>query len=162
MQRKRTDALKAKWAKQTKHGEGKTRLYRIWASMKQRCNNPHDHAYQEYGGRGITVCREWEDDYLEFKRWALANGYADDLSIDRIDNDKGYSPQNCRWATREEQQRNRRNNRYVLYNGESMLLAELAEQYGIGIRVLWNRLYKLGWQIEKALTTPVKHYERGN
>ena len=84
-----------------KHGEGhdnKTRLYSIWCGMRQRCNNPNRTAYNLYGGKGVKVCDEWND-YLKFKEWATTHGYADNLSIDRIDSSKGYYPENCRWIT---------------------------------------------------------------
>ena len=140
----------------TKHNEGKTRLYTIWRTMKQRCHNPHDQAYQRYGPRGITVCDEWKTEHLEFKEWALNNGYKEGLTLDRINNDLGYSPDNCRWVTRSEQQHNRRDNRIITYNGETKTMTEWASCYGIGRGILWNRLYKLGWPFEKAVTEPAR------
>lgn len=91
-----------------KHGGEGTRLYRIWKGMKQRCYNNKTHNYQNYGGRGIDICDEWKDNFPAFRDWSLKNGYADDLSIDRIDNDRGYSPDNCRWADRVTQRANQR------------------------------------------------------
>lgn len=92
----------------TTHGKSRTRLYRILTGMKSRCYNPQSHKYPLYGARGITVCDEWKNSFQAFYEWAIANGYSDDLSIDRIDNDRGYSPNNCRWSTVTEQNRNRR------------------------------------------------------
>ena len=91
-----------------KHGMSNTRLYNILKKIKDRVLNPKNKAYQDYGGRGITICDEWKNDFMSFYNWAMSNGYSDELSIDRIDNDGGYSPENCRWTTSIIQNRNKR------------------------------------------------------
>jgi hypothetical protein len=91
-----------------KHGDAGSKLYQVWANMKQRCLNSRNKRYKDWGGRGITVCKEWLESYDKFKAWAISSGYREGLSIDRIDNDGDYCPDNCRWATASEQRRNQR------------------------------------------------------
>lgn len=132
------------------HGGFGTKLYNVWRGMKKRCYNPKNKFFKDYGGRGITVCDEWRDDFAKFRDWAMANGYREDLSIDRIDNDKGYSPDNCKWATREEQGNNKRSNRAFLVNGKKKTMAELCREYQKNRGKVEGRL-KNGWTIEEAL-----------
>ena len=126
--------------------------------MKERCNNPSCRDYRHWGGRGITICDAWNNDFLAFKEWALANGYKDGLTIDRIDNDGNYEPSNCRWTTKKVQSNNRRGLHYLTYKGESKTITEWSNITGIKVTTLYMRLKKYGWSIEKALTTGV---ERG-
>ena len=140
----------------TTHGGSGTRLNKIYRAIKQRCNNPQNPAYENYGGRGITVCAEWLNSFEAFRDWALANGYRDDLTIDRIDNDGPYCPENCRWVTMKQQGNNRRSNRVLTYNGENHTITEWAELTGINLHTLMGRLYVRGWNVEKALTTKVR------
>jgi hypothetical protein len=121
--------------------------------MLRRCNNPKDTGFKHYGGRGIKVCAEWEKDYTSFEKWALSSGYDDQLSIDRIDNNKGYSPDNCRWADRKTQMNNTSVNRRYTYNGESHTIKEWSEITGVNESMLRSRLNR-AWTIEDALTTP--------
>lgn len=129
-----------------KHGDAKqghmVRLYNIWARMKCRCTNRTDELHRRrYLDRGITVCEEWED-YCTFKEWALANGYDDSLEIDRIDNNKGYSPENCRWATRSQQVLNRENTRYFSVNGVEKPLKEWCNIVGANYKTMHGYLMK--------------------
>jgi hypothetical protein len=138
---------------QTVHSKSRSRIYRIWASLKKRIQNENNKNYKDYGGRGITICEEWESNFQAFNEWAISNGYTDNLTIDRIDNDKGYSPDNCRWITRKKQCNNKRNNSYITFRGSTKTLSEWAEEYGIQSSTILMRLRR-GWSIEKALTTP--------
>ena len=137
-----------------KHGGRNERLYRIWRSMKERCFCETSKDYNNWGGRGIVVCDEWKDDYAEFRNWALANGYEDDLTIDRIDVDGNYCPQNCRWVDWRTQSSNRQTTMRFAVNGEIKTLPELADEYGIKYTTLYQRVCKYHWSIEKALSVP--------
>lgn len=134
-----------------KHGKRNTRLYKIWCCIKDRCCNRNYIAYPNYGAREITICDEWKDDFMVFHDWAVNNGYADNLTIDRIDNNKGYSPNNCRWATRRQQNRNRRITKLITYKGETKPLAEWCEILGLNYKTVFARLKYYNWSIEKAL-----------
>lgn len=142
--------------KNSKHHDYKTRLYRIYNGMKYRCNLETDTGYKWYGSRGIKVCEEWMKDYQSFKNWALNNGYADDLTIDRIDNNGDYEPLNCRWVSVDEQQQNTRRTMKIEYQGLVYSMRKLAKKFNINHNTLYGRL-KRGWSIEKALTPPRKN-----
>lgn len=133
-----------------------SRLRGVWTNMCTRCNNPNSPRYADYGGRGIAVCEEWRHTFAPFEKWAIENGYRDDLTIDRIDVNGDYSPENCRFVSYREQNQNRRDNVMLTFNGEQRCLTEWARIQGIGQSVLSNRL-KRGWSVEKALTYPVDH-----
>jgi hypothetical protein len=137
----------------TTHGKSKTREWRIWASMKARCNNPNNEAFENYGGRGISVCKRWEESFEAF--WEdMGPRPSDSHSIDRINNDGNYEPGNCCWTTNTVQCRNRRSNRLLTFNGKTQSVAEWADELGIKSQVIANRLRR-GWSVEATLATPV-------
>lgn len=139
----------------TKHNQFGTRLYNIWGNMNYRCNCKNATQYQRYGGRGIKVCDEWQD-FQNFYEWAMKNGYTDELSIDRIDVNGNYEPSNCRWVTWKEQANNRRNTRYLTYNGETKCVKDWEIETGINSVIIKNRIDRLGWSVERALTEKVR------
>ena len=132
------------------HGKCGTRLYNIFQGMKKRCYNKHRKDFYEYGGRGISICDEWLNDFQTFYDWSMSNGYDDNLTIDRIDNDKGYSPANCRWVDIKTQSNNTRKNVYLGYNGETMTLAEWSRKLNINRNTLKAR-YRKGWSDKDCL-----------
>ena len=138
----------------TTHGLSNTRLFRIWRGIKTRCNNSNSPEYNRYGARGIKVCQEWLDDFMNFYNWAMSNNYSDDLTIDRIDVNGDYCPDNCRWATPSEQANNKRNNRIVEYKGQKYTLKQLSVKYNINWHTLLGRL-EANWSIEDALHKPL-------
>lgn len=145
--------------RETRHGKRQSRLYGIWSGMKSRCYNPKRSNYRNYGGRGITVCAEWLENFSAFYDWAMTHGYTNSTTIDRIDNNKGYSPENCRWVSRKVQNNNRRWCHEITFRGETHTLSEWAEITGISRDTLKNRL-NLGWPLERALTEPVRPTKR--
>lgn len=136
----------------TSHGMSDDRLYRTWAHMKERCSNPNVRNYVDYGGRGITVCEEWKT-YEPFAEWALSHGYTDSLTIERIDNEEGYSPDNCRLATPLEQASNKRSNHTFTIDGVTDTMTNWARKYGIKPTIVFDRLFD-GWSEYEALTIP--------
>ena len=147
----------------TAHGKYKTRIYRIYIGMKQRCYNENCPSYDRYGGRGITVCDEWRGRYgfHHFYDWSMENGYTDELSIDRIDNDGNYSPKNCRWVDRFVQNNNFSRNRNYTYNGETHSLSVWGRirPNGLNYETLRSRL-RDGWSVEKAFSEPYHTREK--
>jgi len=133
--------------------------YKCWEQMKQRCYNPNKDGYRNYGGRGIKVCRQWRN---SFERFLLDIGARPSLdhSVDRIDNDGDYSPENCRWATAEQQGRNRRDNLLVEFQGRRMLLVEVPRPRGMGYNTLKQRVIVLGWPLARALKRKVRSYRK--
>ncbi len=134
------------------HGMSDTRLYAIWNQMKQRCYNANTLYYENYGGRGITICEPWRENFIAFYDWAMQNGYQDGLTIDRINNDFGYCPDNCQWVDSVAQANNRRSNRRYEINGETHNVTEWANLRGVNPKLVFERLYA-GWDIEGALDT---------
>ena len=147
--------------KYTTHGQSKTRLYAIWADMKQRCLNGGNQFYKLYGGRGIAVFDGWLDDFQAFYDWAINNGYKKKLTIERINNDGDYEPNNCTWITQSEQCRNRRNCHYVTYKGETKNITEWSKTLGIRRSCLYAR-FSSGWSVEKAFNTPSQRKAASN
>lgn len=133
------------------HGMRRHPAYIIWAKIIQRCTNPSVERYPQYGGRGITICDAWRHNPGAFCQWAIENGFAVGLQIDRIDNDKGYSPENCRFVTVKQNCRNRSTTRWIEYKGTRKSAAEWAEEYGIPYSKMMARIDRCGWTVGQAL-----------
>jgi hypothetical protein len=129
------------------------KLYKTWTGIKNRCYNQKSAHYQNYGKRGISMCEEWRNSFVEFNKWCRDNGYRVGLSIDRINNDGDYEPDNCRWVTQDVQANNRRSVVYIEYDNTTMSMSEWARLKGMSLQVLRYRL-NAGWPTEKALETP--------
>lgn len=125
------------------HKQSGTRLYQIWLGIRKRCFNEKDARYMDYGGRGITVCDEWKNDFVPFYEWALSNGYSDDLTIERIDNNKGYAPNNCRWATIKEQCQNRRSNILITIGNTTKNLTQWCEMFNLDSKMVFARYHRM-------------------
>lgn len=141
----------------TKHHQSGTPLYSVWLGIKDRCLNPKSKQYFNYGGRGITVCDEWLGEYgsTNFCKWSLDNGYKKGLELDRIDVNKGYSPDNCRWVSNSVQANNKRTTRFITYNGKTQSLADWCREYKLPYVTIQGRLSN-NWDFERAITTPIK------
>lgn len=146
----------------TTHNQRHTHLYEVWKGIRQRCKNPKRKGYHNYGGRGITICEEWDKSFQAFYDWSYANGYSTEnqkneklkLTIDRIDNNGNYEPSNCRWVDRKTQASNMRTTKLITINGETKCLAEWFRNYNISSWTYYTRI-KYGWTIEEALTKPI-------
>lgn len=134
-----------------KHGKSKTKLYQVWNGIIARCENPHSNRYEYYGGRGIKICKEWRSDFVTFHDWSMANGYKEGLSIDRINLNGDYEPNNCRWATNKMQANNTSRNRYIEYNDEIKTVKEWSEFFGFNYKYFHEKLKKCDWDLGKLL-----------
>lgn len=136
-----------------KRAEYKSLWYR-WHGIKKRCLNVNNERYHQYGGRGIKICEEWLASFDNFAEWALNNGYSEELTIERIDVNGDYCPENCKWVTLQEQSRNKRDTKWVDYKGEHIQLIKLCEREKVCYDTVHDRIYKRGWSVEKAINEP--------
>lgn len=136
-------------------------LYRIWGMMIERCYNEKNKNYKNYGGRGVTVCELWRNDFKEYYNWCIENGWRKGLNIDKDKIGDGllYSPETCCIITSKENQNNRRDNILVEYNGEKLTLSELSDKYEVGYKLLWRRFIKYKWELHRAIVTPTKKFK---
>ena len=135
----------------TKHGLEKHPLYNTWKNMKKRCNYPNASEYKNYGGRGISVCEEWSNSFQNFYDWAINNGWSKELTIDRIDTNGNYYPENCRWANVETQMNNMTKNHYIEYNGDTYTLSTLSKHLNISYNIVRYRLSNCKWTVEQLV-----------
>lgn len=142
------------------HGENRSPLHYMWLNIKKRCR-PDFIQHKDYADRGITVCDEWKEDFWAFRCWAVENGYEKGLTIDRIDNDKGYSPDNCRFVDRYVQANNTRKNRFITIDGETKTVAQWARVYGVNPDLIHCRIRR-GWSEQDAVTVPSWTYSRAH
>lgn len=156
--------LAKEWGKSrmTTHGLSDHPLLRVWDGIIQRCTNPNANGYKNYGGRGVSICNEWRNDFKMFHDWAIENGWQKGLQIDRINNDDGYYPENCRCVTRLVNTRNKRTNVNITFNGETKCITDWAKSIGISYAALKVRVFKNKWPLEVALTKPkcTRHADR--
>lgn len=144
------------------HGLTGTKVYSVWASMKDRCTNPKSKAYKWYGARGIKVCDEWIESFESFNQWMIENDYQEGLTIDRIDVDGDYEPSNCRLITQQEQLLNTRRSVFYTYNGKTQTIREWADELGIKYMTLYGRLRTMKWDVERAFEESVTTIPKGS
>lgn len=145
----------------TIHNPSHYRIYHIWFDMKRRCYQKQNKRWQKYGGRGIKVCPDWLNNFQAFFDWSMANGYADNLTIDRINMDGDYSPENCRWADKFQQANNRSNNHYITYNGETKTMMEWSKELEMSYTTLRKRI-NAGWDVKVAFERPIGRWVDDN
>jgi len=137
-----------------------TRLYQEWTGIKSRCVYSGSNKYKYYGARGISMCKEWEESFSTFAKWAMENGYADNLTIERRDYEGDYCPENCTWIPKSEQSRNTHNNLLLTYKGKTQILDDWCKELNLDYKRTHNRLKKLGWSVERAFTESVNVKKR--
>ena len=144
-----------------RHGMSHTRLYYVWNNIKKRCYEKTNPAYKNYGGRGIKMCDSWKDSFESFAEWAKNSGYSDTLTIERINVNGNYCPENCTWIPGNEQQNNRTTCQLYTYKGETKNLMEWCNYFGLPYMTIYTRLFRLKWDFERAISEPI-HVEKSN
>lgn len=144
------------------HGLSATKLYRVWGGMKSRCNNQKDEAYHNYGGKGIRVCDEWNNDYVVFNEWAKSNGYKSGLTIERKDCNGNYCPENCTWIPKSDQSNNTSRSIRIEFEGKIMTLKDWSVHLNVPYARIQSRIKQRGWSIEKTFKTPLVDPTRRN
>lgn len=142
------------------HGMSRTRIYNEWSGIKDRCTNPKSNSAHNYLQRGVKMCDEWKNDFTAFYKWALSSGYKDNLTIERKDVNGDYCPENCCWISLGEQAGNRRTNLSIEYNGKTQNLKEWCDELNLNYKRVHNRMSKLGYSFEEAITKPVMTQKR--
>lgn len=138
------------------HGLSKTRLYKRWKGIKYRCYGKHCSKYYMYGARGIMMCDEWKNDFMTFYKWSMENGFKPELTIDRIDYNGNYCPENCRWVDVYAQANNKSNIKRYNIDNQNLTLTEVSQKYNVNFETLSNRVLNLKWDLYKAINTPVE------
>ena len=151
--------IKKSKQRNTKHSMCDSRIYRIWSGMKARCKYKSCEEYRNYGGRGVSVCEEWLNSFVSFYNWSMSNGYKENLSIDRINVNGNYCPENCRWATTEEQSNNKRVNKFFNIDGENKTLMQICKEKGLNYRMVQSRI-RYGWDKEHLFVGKLKKWKR--
>jgi len=141
-----------------KHGLSKSKIYHVWLSMKERCNKENNKSYKNYGAKGIKVCEEWNNSFSSFYDFSISNGYKEGLSIDRINSDLGYYPENCRFVTAKEQNRNYSRNHMITYNNETLCLSDMADKYNVKRCTVLFRL-KSGKNLDEVFSKIDKRFK---